>query len=131
MRVGWEERGGAVAETLERLDPKPRALDRARRVARQVTTTRETGPEGRIGEPLQASLPSGMGEHMLVEAQLPTGTDHPVELPERRLLIGHRAEHKRNNASIEGFRLPGEVIGGAARDGDRDGGPRRGALGSA
>ena len=44
---------------------------------------REVGPERRIGEPLKASLPSGMGEHMLVEAQLATGTDHTVELRER------------------------------------------------
>ena len=73
MRIGREERGGAVAKALERLDPKPRALDRGHRVARQVTTAREAGPEGRIGEPLKASLPSGVGERMLLEAQLTPG----------------------------------------------------------
>ena len=67
---------------------------------------------------------------MLVEAQLATGTDHAVELRERRLLIGHRAEHERNDASVEGFRLPGKATGVTVRDGDRHGRPRRGALGT-
>ena len=67
---------------------------------------------------------------MLVEAQLTTGTDHTVELRKRRPLVGHGAEHERNNPGVERFRLTRKAIGATMRHRDRDGCLRRGALGT-
>jgi hypothetical protein len=39
---------------------------------------------------------------MLIETQLAAGTDHMMQLGERRFLVWDRAEHKRDDTSIEG-----------------------------
>jgi hypothetical protein len=39
---------------------------------------------------------------MLIETRLAAGTDHMMQLGERRFLVWDRAEHKRDDTSIEG-----------------------------
>ena len=75
VRVGWEERGGAEWEPLAGLDLKPGLLDCCGRVARHVAAARDMRPEGGVGEPLKAGLPRGVGDDVLVEAQLTARAD--------------------------------------------------------
>src|SRR5207245_1487218 len=67
--IGWQERRGAEGKALAGLDLKPCSLDTAGRVARQVTAARDMGPQGCVGESLQARLPRAMGDDMLIEAR--------------------------------------------------------------
>jgi hypothetical protein len=128
--VGWEERCGTEWEAFECLDLKPRAFDRGGRVACEVTAAHEARPEGRVRESLKARLPCRLGDHVLIEAQLATGTNHAIQLRQRSLLVGHGAEHERNNPSIERFCLTGETIGSTTRHRDSDGRSYCGVLGA-
>ena len=57
---------------------------------------------------------------MLIEAQrLTAGADHAVELSERKLLIGDRAEHECDNSGIERSRSARQTVSAAVLDGDR------------
>lgn len=105
---------------MARLDLKPPALDRGCRVARQMTAARQTRPERCVGEPLKARLQPGVRDHVLVEAQLAARADHAVQLRERRVLVGHRAEHERDDPRIEGLPLIWEATRATVYHGDRD-----------
>lgn len=98
MRIGREERGGAEREALTRLDGEPGLFDPGGRVSRQVTSTGEVRPEGRVGEALKAGLPLGVADDMLIETQFAPWSDDSEQLGERALLVGNGAEDERGNA---------------------------------
>lgn len=68
-----EEGSRAEGDALARLDHEPGLLDPGGRVAGQVAPARDAGPEGRVGEALEACLQVGVRDDVLVEAQLPAG----------------------------------------------------------
>ena len=90
--IGREERGGTEREALTRLDGEPGALDSGGRVSRQMTSSGEAGPEGRVGESLNARLPLGVADDVLIEAQLAPRPDDSEQLGEGALLVGNGAE---------------------------------------
>jgi hypothetical protein len=101
VRIGREERGGTEGEALTRLDGEPGLLYPGGCVSRQVTSTGEVWPEGRVGESLNACLPLGVADNVLIEAQFAPWPDDSEQLGESALLVGNGAEDERGYASVE------------------------------
>jgi hypothetical protein len=109
VRIGRQEGGRTEGEALAALDREPSLLDCGGRVAREVTAAGDAWPERRICGPLHASLKCRVGEDVLVEAQLTAWADHAEELGERTRLIGHCAEHERDDGSVKLDVSPGSL----------------------
>ena len=73
----------------------------ARGVAREVAAARDVRPQRGVGELLYPRLALPVRAHVLVEAQLPSGPEHPAELGERELLVGDGAQHERGHRDVE------------------------------
>ena len=61
-----------------------------------------------------------MGDYVLVEAQLAIRPNDAVKLRERRLLVGHGAEHQRSDPGIKRSCLAGKSITHSIDYGYRD-----------
>jgi len=89
----------------------------------------DKGRPGQIGQPLHPRQGGGIGPDVLEEAELPAGSQHPVELGERKGLVGYRAQHQRDDGGVHAPVRRGERRGGAVDHADGDGRLVGGGLG--
>ncbi|HTA15264.1 MAG TPA: hypothetical protein VK781_10465 [Solirubrobacteraceae bacterium] len=91
-----------------------------------MTTTGEPWPKSGVSGALESSLPPGITEDVLIEAQLAIGANDTKQLGECAQLIGDGAEHERGYAGVERPVLSRESVCLAVFNPDAHRGLRRG-----
>ena len=122
--VRQRDRAGLEVEPPDPLDRPAAGGDRRLGVARAVAAAGQPWPDAPVVEPALHRPAAAGGDHVLVEAQLPVGSDDAPQLGQRGRLIGDAAQHERGDRGVERCGLGREGVGEAGDHGHVD---RRGA----
>ena len=118
MRDRGPERTGPEGDALVALNLKARPCDRRAGVTSAVAAAGEKRVDRRVKHALGAGQPGLVCDDVLVEAQLPAGAQHAMDLAQRNVLVVHRAEHKRCDGGVELATHGGQCLGAPCDDAD-------------
>jgi hypothetical protein len=116
---GWE--GAAEKpEALDLLDVETRLDDRLSRIAGGVTAARDRRPDAAsVDELQQQPLRLAARDDVLVEARLPSRTQHAPDLSQRVLLVRYGAEHEAGHDGVSGRIRQRQLVRHAREDPNR------------
>ena len=110
--------------SARRLEGEAGGGDRGGGVPGGVAAAPDRRPHRPVEQPLHPREPGALGPDVLPEVQPAAGPEHPVQLGQRRALVGHAAEHERDDGGVEGAVVRGDALGQPVDHGDRHRGPR-------
>ena len=75
--------------------------------------------EGPVECPLNSCFDAVLGDDVLIEPKLATGSNHAAKLPQSTILVANRTEDQRDNSNVEGFVFCGQIFGEPVNNMDR------------